>query len=234
MFLFKVPVPHFGLALPTDVFHALAERLQEKQVWFIDYFFYVCCIPLYFWACYRECFKHKHLTAFYHHWYMCFYLCVVCFLQKVKFVIPPTLRFSGMPGEQWTMFFKVLVKKKKKLKSIHSFLLSFGSLSSPSFFYLWAPSFCYINVHYLQLSHFFSFNHLIRTLQEIILSSNRWLRLIICLQDMMSLKADLVASLINWSALTYVSLALNSFNLSIWVHVECVWMAQLRGGGDSN
>ena len=24
----------------------------------------------------------------------------------VKFIIPPTLRFEGMPGEQWTMFFK--------------------------------------------------------------------------------------------------------------------------------
>jgi uncharacterized protein len=29
-------------------------------------------------------------------------------LQKnnVKFIIPPTLRFQGAPGEQWTMFFK--------------------------------------------------------------------------------------------------------------------------------
>ena len=26
--------------------------------------------------------------------------------HNVKFIIPPTLRFQGMPGEQWTMFFK--------------------------------------------------------------------------------------------------------------------------------
>ena len=26
--------------------------------------------------------------------------------KKVEFIIPPTLRFKGMPGEQWTMFFK--------------------------------------------------------------------------------------------------------------------------------
>jgi len=26
--------------------------------------------------------------------------------HKVDFIIPPTLRFKGKPGEQWTMFFK--------------------------------------------------------------------------------------------------------------------------------
>lgn len=26
--------------------------------------------------------------------------------HKIDFIIPPTLRFQGMPGEQWTMFFK--------------------------------------------------------------------------------------------------------------------------------
>jgi len=26
--------------------------------------------------------------------------------HNVDFIIPPTLRFKGMPGEQWTMFFK--------------------------------------------------------------------------------------------------------------------------------
>lgn len=28
----QVPVPHFGLALPIDAFHALADRLKEKNV----------------------------------------------------------------------------------------------------------------------------------------------------------------------------------------------------------
>lgn len=27
--------------------------------------------------------------------------------EGVQFIIPPTLRFEGTPGEQWTMFFKV-------------------------------------------------------------------------------------------------------------------------------
>lgn len=49
-----VPVPHMGVCLPIDEFHALAERLQGK----------------------------------------------------VTFIIEPHLRFKGMPGEQWTMFFK--------------------------------------------------------------------------------------------------------------------------------
>lgn len=51
----EVPVPHAGLALTVEQFHALAERVRESGV---------------------------------------------------KFIIEPTLRFVGMPGEQWTMFFK--------------------------------------------------------------------------------------------------------------------------------
>lgn len=51
----EVPVPHAGLALTVEQFHALAERLR---------------------------------------------------LAGVKFIIKPHLRFKGMPGEQWTMFFK--------------------------------------------------------------------------------------------------------------------------------
>mmetsp|Transcript_7867 Transcript_7867/g.16866 ORF Transcript_7867/g.16866 Transcript_7867/m.16866 type:complete len:157 (+) Transcript_7867:130-600(+) len=50
-----VPVPHFGMALSVEDFHALAERLRGRAV---------------------------------------------------KFIIEPHLRFVGMPGEQWTMFFK--------------------------------------------------------------------------------------------------------------------------------
>jgi uncharacterized protein len=51
----EVPVPHAGLALTVDQFHALARRLHD---------------------------------------------------HGVSFIIPPHLRFEGMPGEQWTMFFK--------------------------------------------------------------------------------------------------------------------------------
>ena len=51
----EVPVPHAGLALTEEQFHALAERVRKAGV---------------------------------------------------KFLIEPHLRFKGMPGEQWTMFFK--------------------------------------------------------------------------------------------------------------------------------
>lgn len=51
----EVPVPHAGLALTVDQFHALARRLHD---------------------------------------------------HGISFIIPPHLRFEGMPGEQWTMFFK--------------------------------------------------------------------------------------------------------------------------------
>ncbi|KAL3775624.1 hypothetical protein ACHAWO_001891 [Cyclotella atomus] len=51
----EVPVPHAGLALTVDEFHALAKRVKEAGV---------------------------------------------------DFIIEPHLRFQGMPGEQWTMFFK--------------------------------------------------------------------------------------------------------------------------------
>ncbi|MHA3701132.1 VOC family protein [Jatrophihabitans sp. YIM 134969] len=50
----EVPVPHFGLVLDLESFHALAGRLRDAG----------------------------H-----------------------EFVIEPTLRFEGEPGEQWTMFF---------------------------------------------------------------------------------------------------------------------------------
>ena len=48
-----VPVPHFGLVLAMDEWHALADRLKAA---------------------------------------------------RVEFVIPPTVRFAGQPGEQATMF----------------------------------------------------------------------------------------------------------------------------------
>ncbi|GMH95451.1 hypothetical protein TrVE_jg9139 [Triparma verrucosa] len=51
----EVPVPHTGLALTLEEFHALAERVRDAGV---------------------------------------------------EFIIEPHLRFKGMPGEQWTMFFK--------------------------------------------------------------------------------------------------------------------------------
>ena len=50
-----VPMPHFGVVLPLEEFHALAARLEAAEV---DY------------------------------------------------VIPPSVRFAGEPGEQWTMFFR--------------------------------------------------------------------------------------------------------------------------------
>jgi hypothetical protein len=50
-----VPVPHFGVLLEVDDFHALAERVRSAGV---------------------------------------------------AFVIEPYLRFEGLPGEQWTMFFR--------------------------------------------------------------------------------------------------------------------------------
>eukprot|EP00956_Cyclotella_meneghiniana_P035976 scaffold119942_cov76-Cyclotella_meneghiniana.AAC.3 len=51
----EVPVPHAGLALTVDEFHALSKRVKDAGI---------------------------------------------------KFIIEPHLRFQGMPGEQWTMFFK--------------------------------------------------------------------------------------------------------------------------------
>ncbi|MFB9151579.1 VOC family protein [Roseovarius ramblicola] len=50
-----VPMPHFGVVLPFDVWRALATRLEAAEV---------------------------------------------------DFVIPPSVRFKGEPGEQWTMFFR--------------------------------------------------------------------------------------------------------------------------------
>ena len=51
----EVPVPHFGLALTVEEFHALAKRVEAAGV---------------------------------------------------EFIIKPHLRFPGMPGEQYCMFFK--------------------------------------------------------------------------------------------------------------------------------
>lgn len=48
-----VPVPHFGLILTPEDFHALSARLDQGGI---------------------------------------------------DFVIPPTVRFAGQPGEQWTLF----------------------------------------------------------------------------------------------------------------------------------
>lgn len=50
-----MPVPHFGVVLTVEQFHALVERLKHSNI---------------------------------------------------SFVIEPHKRFQGMPGEQWTMFFK--------------------------------------------------------------------------------------------------------------------------------
>jgi extradiol dioxygenase family protein len=50
-----VPMPHFGLVLDMERFHALAARLTAAEV---------------------------------------------------AFVLPPSVRFQGEPGEQWTMFFR--------------------------------------------------------------------------------------------------------------------------------
>jgi extradiol dioxygenase family protein len=50
----RVPMPHFGVVLALDDWHALAARLEAAEV---------------------------------------------------DFVIPPSVRFEGEPGEQWTMFF---------------------------------------------------------------------------------------------------------------------------------
>uniref|UniRef100_A0A7S0W350 VOC domain-containing protein n=1 Tax=Hemiselmis tepida TaxID=464990 RepID=A0A7S0W350_9CRYP len=51
----EVPVPHFGLALEEEQWHALAAKVRDAGI---------------------------------------------------KFIVEPHLRFKGMPGEQWTMFFK--------------------------------------------------------------------------------------------------------------------------------
>jgi extradiol dioxygenase family protein len=52
----EVPVPHFGLVLPSvEEFHALAAKVKAANI---------------------------------------------------SFIVDPHLRFQGMPGEQWTMFFK--------------------------------------------------------------------------------------------------------------------------------
>ena len=50
-----VPMPHFGVVLPLEVWRGVAERLTAAGV---------------------------------------------------DFVIPPSVRFKGEPGEQWTMFFR--------------------------------------------------------------------------------------------------------------------------------
>lgn len=50
-----VPMPHFGVVLPLDLWRSLADRLTKAET---------------------------------------------------EFVIPPSVRFEGEPGEQWTMFFR--------------------------------------------------------------------------------------------------------------------------------
>ncbi|MBS1303900.1 VOC family protein [Loktanella sp. SALINAS62] len=50
-----VPMPHFGVVLPLDIWTALAGRLEEEQT---------------------------------------------------DFILAPSVRFKGEPGEQWTMFFR--------------------------------------------------------------------------------------------------------------------------------
>lgn len=50
-----VPMPHFGVVLPLDIWNALAARLTDRQT---------------------------------------------------EFIIAPSVRFEGEPGEQWTMFFR--------------------------------------------------------------------------------------------------------------------------------
>jgi extradiol dioxygenase family protein len=50
----KVPMPHFGVVLPIEIWRDLSERVGEAGV---------------------------------------------------EFIIPPSVRFEGEPGEQWTMFF---------------------------------------------------------------------------------------------------------------------------------
>ena len=52
-----VPMPHFGVVLPLDIWRGVAERLTAAAV---------------------------------------------------DFVLPPSVRFEGQPGEQWTMFFRDL------------------------------------------------------------------------------------------------------------------------------
>jgi len=79
-----VPVPHFGLALPSkDEFDILARRLISN---------------------------------------------------KVKFVIPPTLRFAGMPGEQWTMFLKDPSNNNLEFKTMtnHNWLFKKYNVKSSS------------------------------------------------------------------------------------------------------
>jgi extradiol dioxygenase family protein len=51
----KVPMPHFGVVLPIEIWRDLSERVGEAGV---------------------------------------------------EFIIPPSVRFEGEPGEQWTMFFR--------------------------------------------------------------------------------------------------------------------------------
>ena len=50
-----VPMPHFGVVLPLEVWRGVAERLEAAGI---------------------------------------------------EFIIPPSVRFAGKPGEQWTMFFR--------------------------------------------------------------------------------------------------------------------------------
>ena len=77
-----VPVPHFGLALPSrEQFDLLAKRLVA---------------------------------------------------HNVKFIIPPTLRFAGKPGEQMTMFFKDPSNNNLEFKTMtnHSYLFKRYNINS--------------------------------------------------------------------------------------------------------
>jgi len=77
-----VPVPHFGLSLPSkQLFDSMAARLEQ---------------------------------------------------HKVQFIIKPTIRFEGLPGEQWTMFLKDPSNNNLEFKCMknHSWLFARYNVAS--------------------------------------------------------------------------------------------------------
>ncbi len=87
-------MPHFGAALTVETFHKLAARLKEKDVKVSALF---DCLFLSYFVCYVYMFA--YLCA-------CCSVCTAALTCTPQFIIEPHIRFVGLAGEQWTMFFK--------------------------------------------------------------------------------------------------------------------------------
>ena len=84
-----VPVPHFGLALTTEQFHSLADRIKKAGLDFV-------LEP-------HLRFEGDHVSHHLKHEAICSLVLSVSPCTTWHMLLPGA---AGKPGEQWTMFFK--------------------------------------------------------------------------------------------------------------------------------